>query len=546
MRNLRPYQAQAREAIRTELNQGNNKLMLVMATGLGKTFTGSQILSDFNKCLWCTHTEELISQSAISILKDRIEGLDLSGHTNILHYLNDDDTRGVFASDMDRMVRKEIGVIKQKREDRHAKITVASVQTLQRRLNKFSPDEYDCIIIDECHQAVAPTWLKIGEYFKPKLLLGLTATPKRTDNVSLGNLFDKIAFERDIKFGIDEGYLVELNAVRVQTHINIDGIKTTGGDLNQGDMEKLLDTPQRNALIVQKFKEYAPDRRAIGFCIDTAHARHLCTEFNHQGIKAEFVVADEEQCPDREDRIMRFRKGETQVLLNVMIMTMGVDIPSVDCIIMARPTKSLTLYMQAIGRGTRTLPGVIDHLEDAADRVQAITGSSKKDCIVLDIVDATNRHSLINAWSIDKDKNTEDKVFITREKKAQIAEKKRQNRKLDFDRRTDEKVSLLKVLKYEVYNTESTRQPATEKQLAWLKKLGYDIVNTAYTKRDVSELIGNRPAEEYQLYRLKISGYDVSAGVTFGEAQRTIAEIDNAILRKGLKNSSNNQISGLQ
>lgn len=528
-RQLRDYQQEGYDAVFHNLQKGVKRQLMVYATGLGKTFTASQIMDRFQRTLWITHVEELINQSAISILRDR--GFDLTRHRNILEFLDDAATWGMFASDEDKAIRNEIGVIKQHRMDTDCKVAVASIQTLHRRLDKIDPAHYDLVIIDEAHLSGSTTFSKVIEHFKPTLLLGLTATPKRADGISLANHFDEIVIEKDIKFGIDNGYLVELDAIRIKTTINLDTVKTTGGDLNQGQLEKLLDTPQRNAYIADSFLKYTPHARALGFCIDVDHAIHMTKAFRDKGISADFVVADKERCPDRGDRLRKFRTGETQVLFNVMILTVGFDAPFVDCIIMCRPTKSLTLYLQAIGRGTR--PFVDSSLPfTSAERIAEIRASNKPKCTILDIVDVTNRHSLINSFTLDKGKSIADQVFITRAKKDEMLFKLRQNRKLDFDRDSDEKVSLLALPKYSVTKSLKMLEPATEKQIEWLKREGVWQEGVEYTKRDCSELIMGFKAQGWQLSKLASWGYDVRDGATVGEFQFAQAEQEKRELTK--------------
>lgn len=531
MRKLRDYQSEGHAAVFAALDRGVTNQLFVLATGMGKTFTASQIMDRFKRTLWITHAEELINQSALSIMRDR--GLELEKHRNILHFLDDKETQGVFASDEFRTIRAEMGVIKQHRFDVSARVVVASVQTLVRRLHKIDPRQFDCVIADEAHLSCSPTWTKVLHHFKPRLRLGLTATPRRADGISLANHFDEIVFERDIKFAVDNGYLVELDAVRIKTEIDIDKIRTTGGDMNQADMEALLDTPARNNLIADSFLKYSPNARALGFCIDMQHAINLCRTFNEKGIKADFVVADTELCPDREERILRFKRAETQVLFNVMILTMGFDVPAVDCIIMARPTKSLTLYLQAIGRGTRPLSGVIDGHDNPQDRIAAIGASLKPKCMIMDIVDATNRHSLINSWTLDKGKDPKDKVFITRAKRADL-EKQRLNRAMDFTRTQDERVNLMAIPKWSVNNSHKMQEAATEKQLELLKRKGLWQEGVEYTKRDCSEVYMMSPASEAQIWRLAKEGYDVSKGITIGDAEAAFKEINEREQRRAL------------
>lgn len=505
MKSLRPYQEQAINAVFTELQKGVKTQLLVNATGLGKTFQAVNILNNpmFGKVLWLTHNEELIEQSCLAILREEFSGqslfTDIQNEGGFIAYLDNldgkdnDDLFSDGVTDEQLMVKGHLGIIKQHRMDIECKVVVASIQTIVRRLEKLSPDMFDLIIVDEAHMSIANTWTKVCNYFKPKLLLGLTATPTRTDGMSLSNLFEKIVFERDIKFGIDNGYLCEIDAVRVKTDLSLDTVHTLGGELNAKELENIVNTPKRNNLIVDKYLEYASGRQALAFCVDVKHAMDLSETFNRRGITASFVVGDETLCPDRKERVSLFRSKEITVLTNVNILTAGVDIPDTNCIIAARPTKSLVLYMQSIGRGTRLK-------------------SDGGNMLLLDIVDNTSKHELINTWTLDGKKELEDKVFLTKAKKDLLIEKRENKRKLEAQVKEDKRINLLKppTPPKVQWSIERYRDEPSEKQLDWLRKLGYDVDNNSYTKGQCSELISNSRPAAWQLAKLQRWGYDIT------------------------------------
>jgi len=297
---LRPYQQEAIDAILLAMNQGCDKQMLVLATGLGKTLCATFLADrdEFSKTLWLTHTEELIDQSA-----------------------------GVLAT-----TGKSVGIIKQKRMEIDNPIVVASVQTIHRRLDQLDPYMFDLIIIDECDLSMAVSWVKILDHFKPKLRLGMTATPFRADGSDLYYLFDKITYEKDILSGINDGFLCDIRAKRIRTDLGLDKVRTMAGDFNKKELGEIVDCSARNNLIVDSYFQYAMGRQAIAFCVDVKHAMNLCTVMQRRGIRAEFVVGDKELCPDRSERIARFKSGETKILTNVMVLTTGFDHPDVGCI----------------------------------------------------------------------------------------------------------------------------------------------------------------------------------------------------------------------
>ena len=504
MKIKREYQIQAENAVFEDIQKGGKSGMIVLSTGLGKTFIAVNILSNpvFKKILWVTHTIELIDQSSQAILREEFTNQqlfnDITQKGDIIDYL--DSLDGKLPNDMfdglsheESLVKGHIGIIKQHRLDLDCKIVVASIQTIVRRLDKIPSDTFDLVVIDEAHMACSATFTKVCNYFKPKYLLGLTATPTRTDGMSLSNLFDKIVFERDIKFGIDNGYLCEIDAVRVKTDLSLDTVHTLGGELNAKELENIVNTPKRNNLIVDKYLEYASGRQALAFCVDVKHAMDLAETFNGRGITASFVVGDETLCPDRKERVSLFRSKEITVLTNVNILTAGVDIPDTNCIIAARPTKSLVLYMQSIGRGTRLK-------------------SDGGNMLLLDIVDNTSKHELINTWTLDGKKELEDKVFLTKAKKDLLIEKRENKRKLEAQVKEDKRINLLKppTPPKVQWSIERYRDEPTPAQLEYLRSFGYEIEGNAYTKGQVSDLISQQRPAAWQLNQLQRWGYDIT------------------------------------
>lgn len=505
MKQLRDYQEECVNTVFQKLQSGTSRQLVVLATGLGKTFTATKITERFSRTLWLTHTEELIDQSARALAAE-IYGYDINhvideygGVIPLLDKANKENTLEDF--------RQNIGVIKQKRFDLNAKIVVASIQTIYNRLEKIDSNMFDIVVIDEAHLSGAKSFAEVLNHFNPKLRLGLTATPNRTSGFSLADLFDEISFERDISFGIKNNYLCELDAIRVKTDISLDNVKTIAGDLSEKDL-KVVNNPVRNNLIVDKYLEYATNRQAIVFAVDVEHCMELCAVFNRRGVDANFVVGNEELCPDRKQRISDFKNNKYRVLVNVNILTAGFDYPEVGCIIMARPTKSLTLYMQAIGRGTRLK-------------------SNFKECIILDIVDVSKKHSLVNTWNLDANKRLEDKIFMTTDKRNQLIELRDKKRaSIDADRNVDEKANLMELPEMNIKDNWNMKQPATAKQIQWLAGLGYDT-SEPITKGQAAQIIGSLPARKEQIDYIKKNGYNVENGATIWQVQTAITEIIN-------------------
>jgi superfamily II DNA or RNA helicase len=282
------------------------------------------------------------------------------------------------------------GVVKAERNEIDKQVVVGSVQTVSRenRLEQL-PADFDFIVSDEAHHSAAATYQRIykylgvmaeGEEFRTDTLhLGVTATPQRTDKIGLSDIFDKIVFHRSINDFIPD-YLCDLRCIQIMTHISVDGVSTWAGDLRTEQLSALLNTANCNELIVEAWKEHALGRLTLCFTTDVAHARDLCETFQAHDIKAAWVCG-ETPLDERRDILAKFAQGEIEVLTNCAVLTEGYDNPALDCIILARPTKSTLLYTQMIGRGTRTYPG-------------------KEDCLILDVSCISTKHDLVSFPSL--------------------------------------------------------------------------------------------------------------------------------------------------
>lgn len=469
---MRPYQSKAI----TSALQSNGECIICMATGLGKTVTAVELSRSFKNTIFIVDSEELVSQ----------------------------------ASDAFRGIYPDVGLIKADVFNLKP-ITIASIQTLHRRLHLIPSDYFELQVVDEAHLYMAKTFRKGVEHFTPKLRCAITATPVRMDNLSLSDLFGEIAYEYNIKSGIEDGYLVELDAIKIKTNISLDKINTVAGELNQGQLSNEINTLARNNQISEAYLKYANGRRTIVFCCNIKHALDLCDVFLMKGIKATAISSDEELTGDRTGKVKDFKEGKYDVIFNCNILSKGFDLPVVSCIINASPTKSLTRFMQGIGRGTRPLAGVIDGLETSKERWSAIKSSAKKDCLIIDIVDNTTRHNIINAWNLDKELPPEDRVFITQENRQKLINARLGKiAKLDFERKDDEFVKLLRIPRIKINrDSEGMRKNASEKQLLWLSRLGYDVKENTYSMGAVQEIVGELPASKDKIEIAKQNGYDV-------------------------------------
>jgi ATP-dependent helicase IRC3 len=311
------------------------------------------------------------------------------------------------------------------------------VQTIGRkgstRLAQFEPMDFDMLVIDEAHHATATSYQNVIKHFSRNpslLLLGTTATPNRADGEGLNQAFEEIVDDKDILFGINGGWLADLRGIRIQTGSNLDGVHKVAGDFDLGELACEVNAPARNDLIVREWMKHAQSRKTVAFCVDVAHTKALALAFKSYGILAEAVWGDD---PLRDQKLADHRAGSLTVLTNCGILTEGYDDPGIGCIIMARPTGSEGLYTQILGRGTRIPEGVCNLITARRAGIPII----KDDCVVLDFVDATARHSLVSLASLFGMPKADLKGRKITEVIAQIAAVKKANPYLDISKIED-------------------------------------------------------------------------------------------------------------
>lgn len=240
--------------------------------------------------------------------------------------------------------------VEQANESSHGEEVVsASVMTLHRRLNKFQPDDFDIVIVDECHHSAAKTYRKIIDYFKPRLLLGFTATPARGDHVRLDDIYSAIIYQKDILWGIQNKWLCDINCLRVDIGYDIRRVKVRRGDYDLHQLSAALNQKKANEGIAEAYKKYAKGQTVI-FAVSVEHAQNIA-----EYIDGAVVVSA--STPNRQEILRKFMDKEIPCLVNCMILTEGTDLPLIETIIIARPTRNTTLYQQMTGRGLRLYPG---------------------------------------------------------------------------------------------------------------------------------------------------------------------------------------------
>lgn len=372
MKRLRPYQTAALESTLRQLQQYNSTAV-VLPTGLGKTVYASKLIAGWEQgnTLFLAHTRELINQAADKLASDL--GYRPAIEMNI---------QGI---DPDNLWQGGLSV-------------VASVQTMygDRRLAKYEKHPFGLIVIDECHHATAAGYRKVVDFFRklnPSLkVVGITATPNRSDGTALGLMFESVAYQMSINDAVEQGWLVPVaQEYIVVDSLSFDGIKTKKNEFGEADfsaeqLEAILMEEETLHKMAVPTIEKVGERRTLIFTATVRHAHTLASVLNRYREHSAKAVDGTTPTEQRKDIIRDFAEGRLQFLCNCAVLTEGFDAPACSAIVMGRPTKSLSLYTQMLGRGLRPLPGIVDGIEDATDRRLSILTSDKPNCLVLDFV----------------------------------------------------------------------------------------------------------------------------------------------------------------
>lgn len=439
---LRDYQGIAEANIFTELSQHQSTL-LVMATGCGKTVVFGNVSGKWNtgRVLVLAHREELIFQAANKIEKitgerPDIEMADFYAAKDGLLSASNVVVSSVQTQNSGRRCRACGKATKDDGDEwdtntepedpsfPDAEPCKLCIDGIVRRMQRFDPDEFSLIIIDEAHHATANSYKRILDYYKrnPNVkILGVTATPDRTDEEALGKVFDSVAFEYGILDGIKDGYLVRI----LQQMITVKGLdlsqcRTTAGDLNEGDLERIMLEEEPLHEVVSATISEAGEKPTLVFAASVAHAEGMAAIFNRHKPNSALCIHGKTPKEDRRRDLDRYARGEFQYLCGCGVFLEGFDEPRIQCIAMARPTKSRSLYAQAIGRGTRPIFGDFSQYQTPEERCAAIAASVKPNVLILDFVGNSGRHKLINTSDI-LGGNFDDKII---EKAVASAKKK--------------------------------------------------------------------------------------------------------------------------
>ncbi len=507
---LRPYQHEAVAAIRAKL-QEHASTVLVMATGLGKTRVFCEVVRDWpGRALVLAHRDELIQQA-----------------------------QGRLEDELGEPVEVEQAEFRASTMFRHT--VVASVQTLSqpRRLQRWARDAFSLVVVDEAHHSPATTYQRILANFTEAKVLGVTATPDRADRKAMGETYDSVAGVWDIEDGISGSWLCPIRLHTVHTDaVNLEHVKTTAGDLNQGDLDAIMSTEKALHAVAKPTIELAGDRRGLVFTTSVANAYRMAEIFCRYRKGCAEAVDGTTDFDERRDRLARHRAGAFQFLVNVGVLTEGYDDPGLAVISVGRPSKSRALYAQMIGRGTRIAPG-------------------KMDLLALDFKGNAGRHVLVSPHDVLAGKYSDEVVERAkqlaqdggdvlgelREAQAQIDREAeaRARRALELEEAA-RRAAVRGRVPFQTREVDPFRlfqvpdparewggqfggAPASEKQIAFLRNLKVPIPEDGYTKQQATKLIGVAKWRRQRglctfghMKALQRRGYDAKA-ITFDQAR---------------------------
>lgn len=471
---LRPYQETARQKVQEEWEEGKKRTLLVLPTGTGKTIVFSKIIEDRVKkgerVLVIAHRGELLEQASDKLYKST--GLKTA---------------------TEKAEQTSLGSF--------YRVVVGSVQTLQRekRLNQFPPEYFDTIVIDEAHHAISDGYQRVLQHFEDANVLGVTATPDRGDMRNLGSYFESLAYEYSLPEAIKSGYLSPIKALTIPLKLDLSNVKQQAGDFSTKDLGTALDPYLEQ--IAEEMKKQCFNRKTVVFLPLVKTSQKFRDILNQHGFKAAEVNGES---GDREQVLKDYEDGKYNVLCNSMLLTEGWDCPSVDCVIVLRPTKVRALYSQMVGRGTRLAPG-------------------KKELLLLDFLWHTERHELCHPANLiatdekvakkmtenieelgtpidleQAEQQAKEDVALEREESLakQLSEMKRRKRKLVDPLQFEMSIQASDLTDY-VPSFGWQMSPPTDKQVKALEKWGIfpdEIENAGKAEMLINRLVKRRDA----------------------------------------------------
>lgn len=493
---LRDYQEDAVDRVVEALQPRGASTLGIGATGLGKTVILSHVADRFlafGRVLILAHRAELVRQAC-----EKAE--DVTGQRAEIEMASDRADQSVFGK---------------------APIVVASRDTLAHRMRKFRPKDFSLIITDEAHHAPAARYQSIYTYFRQAnediRHFGATATAHRLDGVGLKSTYDSVAFNYDIRFGIENGWLVDIRQVPVYLgSIDLTSVRRSGDDMSLEDLDREM-TKQKplwgQAEAIVKESRW---RKALVFTVTVHHATLLAKIINELKPGSAAMICGNTPSDQRAETLAAFRRGEIQYLVNVDVLTEGFDEPSIEMVAICRPTKSRAKYVQMLGRGTRVLPGVVDEIGCAEHRLAAIARSRKKNLSVLDFVGVAGEHKLVSSMDVlaghlpepvrrEMKKLRDDGMVGTTRDMAEAAQASLDEREEERKRQAEKRVEGMRArVEYSIgraispFNILDIRTPPvrharlvtppTERQTKFLRSQGVDVADLS--RGDAGRLVG--------------------------------------------------------
>ena len=348
---LRPYQNDAIQQVTSALRSGKRRVIINLPTGMGKTVTGLAFAFNYGgRWCWLCHRDELIQQAART------------------------------ARALNPAI--SVGIIQGERHEPNAELVIASVPALIHPERLASLGSFDGIIIDECHHAVSRSYRRILEALGAMRpdgppVIGLTATVERSDQLALSEVFDRIAYQYPLLQAIQDGYLSDIQTEAIALDVDFDALPKTGDDYQTGALSDALIEAGVAEAVADAYMAHAQGQKALVFTVSVEQAQRTAEALTRRGVAAEWI-SGELPTSQRRAALDRLRTGETMALANCAVLTEGFDEPSLEALILARPTQSKSLYLQMLGRGLRRYPG-------------------KDHCLVVDVAGISRRHTLIQA-----------------------------------------------------------------------------------------------------------------------------------------------------
>ena len=389
MLSLRPYQQETIDRLWEAYNEGCNAPLAVLATGLGKTVIFAEFIRQYlwkndKRVLVLAHRAELIWQA-----KGKIEGI----------------CNTAVAVEMGEHRASTYGFMRER-------VIVSTIQTQisgkagAGRMKNFDPSEFGLIVVDEAHHACSSSYKRVLKYYVEEgaKVLGVTATPDRSDKKALGAVFDVVAQEYDVGDGVRDGWLTPI-IQRMVTIVGLDfsQIRTTAGDLNGGDLAEEMEKEKNLYGVADATVKIAEDRKTLIFCASVKQTERLAEIINRYKPNSAIAIDGSYSKEERAQYLREYHEGKFQFLVNCALFTEGFDEPDVSCVVFARPTKSRALYAQMLGRGTRphsSIAHTLSSLERSESRRNAILACPKPNVLVLDFVGNSGRHKLVTSFDI--------------------------------------------------------------------------------------------------------------------------------------------------